>query len=91
MAKASTKGMKKMMPGGSQAPMLSINSDQFPEIKDWKVGETYELAVEVKMTSKHEGQEYTFDKANAGLVRASFDIKSVQTDEEEDASDADGK
>lgn len=34
---------------------LSISAKHLPDIKDWDVGETYEIKVKMKMTSKSEG------------------------------------
>lgn len=76
------KGMCIAMPQGDKAPMLALTADQFPEIKDWKVGEVYKLEIEVVVKSKAEGQEYSFDVGNKGLIRMSFDIKSIQCDSE---------
>ena len=52
-------------------PNLSLESEKMPEIKDWKVGETYMLCISVKMTSKtdnKEGETYgSFDILEAGV------------------------
>ena len=86
---ADKKGMCIAMPQGDKAPLMILTADQFPEIKDWKVGEVYKLEIEVKARSKAEGQEYSFDTANKGLVRMSFDITSIQCDSaQEDADEA---
>lgn len=34
---------------------LSISAGQLPDIKDWEVGETYDIKLKMKMTSKTEG------------------------------------
>lgn len=35
-------------------PSVSLSSAEFPPVKDWQVGKTYELTVNVKMTGKRE-------------------------------------
>lgn len=80
--------MKKMMPGGNATPRITITSEQFPGVKDWKKGETYKVEVELKAVAKMEGMEYSFDTANKDLVRMTFEIVSITEDTpEEDASE----
>ncbi len=47
-------------------PSFSLNDKQVSEIKDWDVGETYQLCIEVSMTSKQEYKD--------GGVSGGFDI-----------------
>jgi hypothetical protein len=44
------KQVESSMPG----PCVYISSDQMPEMKDWEVGETYQLVIEVVQKSKTE-------------------------------------
>lgn len=62
-------------------PSLSLDSVQVPEIKDWKVGETYRIVMDIKQTSM---SQYKDDKANA-----SFDIIAYKTEDLENIDDAD--
>ena len=49
-------------------PSVMLNSKEFPPIKTWKVGQTYEVTVTLKMTGMHER-----DKETTG----EFDLVSV--------------
>ena len=49
--------MKGEMKGGMMPPYLGIESKQVPEVKDWEVGETYRLVVDLKQTSKSEDRD----------------------------------
>lgn len=48
------------------SPSINFDDKQVPEIKDWQVGETYTLILEIKQTSKNENKD--------GSVNAGFDI-----------------
>ncbi len=64
------------------SPSLSLNDKQVPEIKDWQVGETYTIVLEIKMVSMS-----AYDKSGTS---GSFDIiKYKVMDDIEDMSDAD--
>lgn len=39
-------------------PSLSLDANDLPAIKDWKVGKTYEITVKAKLTFMSEGDEY---------------------------------
>lgn len=56
-----------------QRPSLHITSEEIPDIKDWKVGEEYDLKVKVVMTSH--GKE-----ANDTKFTGSFRITHIGTD-----------
>lgn len=43
------------MPG----PCVYLSSDQMPEMKNWEVGETYQLVIEVVQKSKNETEDRT--------------------------------
>lgn len=54
-------------------PSLNLNEQILPEITDWKIGKTYTLTVEVKMTGiRH--SEYGHDK---GKASADFKITKI--------------
>lgn len=72
------------MPGGNAAPEFRLTSVQFPEIKDWEVGKTYKLEVEIKVRGKTEGQQYAFDSGNKDLTTMAFDVTSIKCEPEED-------
>ena len=50
-------------------PGLSLSSEDLPVIKDWKVGETYKLEVEIKEKSMREDEKKK--------VHADFDIRKI--------------
>lgn len=56
-----------------QYPTLYLSSKDLPEIKNWKVGKTYKLIIQVKQTSMREDIENRID--------ASFDIKKIATND----------
>jgi hypothetical protein len=52
-------------------PRISLSSKDLPEIKDWKVGETYRLSeVIMKQRSAHAGHH--------GVIEAEFEVESVK-------------
>jgi hypothetical protein len=61
-------------------PSLSVDEKDLPELKDWKVGESYELSVTAKLVSLNgEGDKMT----------GRFEVSKVESDEEEDEDEAD--
>ena len=58
-------------------PSIHLDEKQLPEIKNWKVGNKYELCIEVEMTS-HSKSEY-----NNGAYSAEFKINKVESDKDE--------
>ena len=60
-------------PEKSYYPSISFSSKNLPEIKNWQVGKTYRLIVEVKQTSMRENEN--------GEINAEFDIKKIATKE----------
>jgi hypothetical protein len=60
---------------------LTLNSRSNPEIKDWAVGEEYEVTVKVRQKSVREVDEW--DKEEYGFkatdVTADFEIVSVES------------
>ncbi len=63
-----------MMPD-SMKPTIHLTSKDLPEIKNWKVGESYDLIISVKQTGLNEGQN--------GMMMASFEIQSVMSAEKD--------
>lgn len=57
------------MPSESK-PMLFLNSKDLPEIKDWKIGESYDLIVSVKQVGAHD---------NKGLISGDFEIQDIMS------------
>jgi len=55
--------------GKTHYPYLNLDSDEVPEVKDWEVGKTYQIVLEVKQTSKSQNKE----KKDV-VTGASFDI-----------------
>ena len=64
---------------GSMPPSFSVDEKQLPEIKKWKIGEKYELYLEVEMTriSKNEWREDS-------PINASLKITKIGCSDEED-------
>lgn len=54
-------------------PSLSIDAKDLPAIKDWKIGQTYNLCVTVKMVEIDADDEYDHNKT----PRARFRITKV--------------
>lgn len=48
------------------SPSVNFDTKQIPEIKDWEVGETYQVVFEIKQMNKSENKD--------GMVNAGFDI-----------------
>lgn len=61
-------------------PSLRLDAKILPEIKSWKVGETYKLEIEVKMTGIQQN-EYGPDKESTS---ADFRITKIGTDTDND-------
>ena len=59
----------------SDKPTLYLTNKDLPEIKTWKVGESYDLIVSVKQVSLH-------DSGN-GNMSASFEIQNVMSAEKD--------
>ncbi len=55
-------------------PCLYVSDKDLPEIKDWKIGEDYEIMVKVKMTSVSKNQ--------MGF-NACLDVEEIMVPEEE--------
>lgn len=55
---------------------LSISSSDYPEIKDWKTGEEYELVLRVKQTGSREADEWAIKEGEAKLgdINSNFGI-----------------
>ncbi len=56
-------------------PNLSFKASEFPDIKDMKVGDEYELKIKVKMTSYSENKSLN---AKQESCRADFDVEGVE-------------
>lgn len=60
---------------------FSLDEDDLKEIKSWKVGDTYNLSMTVKLVSQRE------DSLDKGMMRATFEIQDVTVD---DGTEGDG-
>lgn len=72
--------------GGKYPPSLNLNDSQVSEIKDWDVGETYQMVVDIKMTNKSEDKD--------GTINASFEVtgyKNMEDMSEEELEDMQGE
>jgi len=56
---------------------ISLNSKILPEVKDWKVGKTYNVNLKVRLTSLSEGWD------EPKRLRASFEVLKADCDEKE--------
>lgn len=64
-------------------PTFQLDSEDLPELADWKVGENYTLIMEVEEISMRQGQEWQGeDKDNK--VKATFKVLKVGVEEPED-------
>lgn len=61
-------------------PSLHLNSDDLPAITSWKVGQTYKLQLEVKMTGLRQGSAYEMvDGPEDKKTQADFKVTSVRS------------
>lgn len=60
-------------------PRLTVNVEQIPEIKDWSVGEEYDLNIRGKMVAVRDGE---FDEDSP--MEATFIVENAKTDNYED-------
>ncbi len=65
------------MDGYDPRPTLYFTEEQFPQIKDWKPGEDYEIVLKVKMTNRNISQDENKKRSDAG-----FRVLEVGTYEE---------
>ena len=63
---------KSIVGPSSWPPSFSVNDKQMPEIRDWKVGEKYQIMIEVEMKSFRD--KAIADKPAKINASASFDI-----------------
>lgn len=61
-------------------PTIRLELDTLPEAKDWKVGESYHLEMEVKMVGISQSR---FDNS------AEFEIRQIGTEDQEENDDED--
>lgn len=59
-------------------PMLHVSGDMLPDIKDWNVGKTYTVTIEMKQTGMHESD---------GKVSGDFEIISIEPEDAKESSD----
>lgn len=57
-------------------PRLYLDAEMLPEIKEWKVGDKYEIMLNVRQVGMREDEDGTFE--------ASFEIIKASTEGEED-------
>lgn len=62
-------------------PTVYVSDKDLPAIKDWKIGETYEMLVQVKMTSVSQHER--------GRTNAVLQIQDMMVPEEKDIKDMD--
>lgn len=62
------------------SPTLHLDETDLPEIRDWKVGETYTVVLKVKQTGLHKGDMMDGGK---GKFSADFKVESVSVEGED--------
>ena len=62
-------------------PTLHLDESHLAEIKEWKVGKTYKIELEVKQVSMSMGDEYgpMMEGQKKGMVNARFEVLSAKT------------
>lgn len=60
-------------------PTMYISSKQLPALKDWKVGESYDLIVSVKQIGLHENSD--------GSMSGDFEIETIMAADSNDPMD----
>lgn len=72
---------------------LSIDETQLPEIKNWKVGEEYEIVVKIRQTAIRESDKW--EREEYGLpeksIIGSFEIVSAKTEAQEEKDETTNK
>lgn len=65
---------------------INIDEGDFPEVKNWDVGKTYNIKVKIKMTGKSQGEGglAPYDDTDKNKVHARFEIVKVENSEDED-------
>lgn len=66
-----------MYPDSEYKPRINLTSDQLAQIKDWEVGETYTVILDIKQKSKSE-DEFKGKK----YISSSFEIVSIKAEKE---------
>ena len=81
-------GKEMSMIGGKKTtilPSFTLSEKDLPAMKDWKVGEKYNLCVEVEMKKAMKGDEYPmYGQEDDKKVKGTFDIVSVGVEEPEE-------
>lgn len=90
LKKVKSDGWGDMKPNSKWPVTVSFNYDQLPEAKDWDVGDTYTVMIEMKQVSKNEHQARE-DSDNHGGGSASFEILRIATEEDEEEDEDDEK
>ena len=63
-----------------QKNTISITETELPEIKEWKIGEEYEISIKIKQT----GMRIEDWGKNKGKVVAQFEIIEMESEDEDD-------
>ena len=62
--------------GMKRSPQIHLCECDLPQIKDWKVGETYTITMEVEMIGIRKDDMPMMDK-NEDMLSADFEVKSI--------------
>ena len=60
-------------------PTVELDSDEMPEVKDWNVGESYKVVLEIKQTSSREDDN--------GKITANFEIRGIMPISDDEADE----
>lgn len=65
-------------------PTFDLDSEDLPELENWKVGEKYVLVMEVEQMSMRQGKDWqgATDEKNDKKVRATFKVLKVGVKDE---------
>lgn len=75
--------MGEVVNGKTEYPsILMLDEGDLKEVKDWKVGETYEVKLKIKEISSSTQEEYPND-SDAGEVHAKFHVLKAEVEEKE--------
>ena len=64
--------------------ILHLDEGDLPEVKNWKVGKTYKVELEIKqIRSSMKGMDVPYDDFDKGEVHCEFEVVKAETYKEE--------
>ncbi len=64
-------------------PTFQMDSEDLPELKNWKVGEKYMLVMEVEQMAMRQGKEWQGSNEKDNKVYATFKVMKVGVEEKD--------